>query len=59
MRQRVKPYIFSAVVILSFLFPRDSLLHTLEQVTLVTYVMRGIMKDYDEFSSTMDGGKRR
>lgn len=57
--QRYKPYIFIAAIGFSFLFPRDSLLHNLEQVTLVTYVMRGVMRDYEEFSESVGRGRRR
>jgi hypothetical protein len=58
--RRWKPYIFIAAVSLSCLLPNpESLVHVLERVGLVTLVMRGLMGHYEDFSETMNGGKRR
>jgi len=54
------PLLFIAAILFSCLFPKpESLLNALEHATLVTYVLRGLKKDYEDFASTMDANIHR
>jgi hypothetical protein len=58
--RRYTPWFFIAAVGLSYLLPNpESLVHVLERVGLITLVMRGLMGHYEDFSDTVNGGKRR
>jgi hypothetical protein len=58
--RRLKPLLFIAAVSFCCVFPRpDCLVHLLERATLVTYVMRGLRKDYDDFVKTMGAKTHR
>jgi hypothetical protein len=58
--RRYKLYIFIAAVGLSCLLPNpESLVHVLERVGIITLVMRGLMGHYEDFSETVNSGRRR
>jgi hypothetical protein len=52
--RRLNPLLFIAAVSFCCIFPKpESLLNLCERATLVTYVLRSLKKDYDDFSKTM------
>jgi len=58
--RRFTPWLFAAAISLACLLPNpESLVHVLERVGLVTLVIRGLMGHYQDFSDTLNGGKRR
>jgi hypothetical protein len=58
--RRFTPWLFFAAVGFSYLLPNpESLVHVLERVGLITLVIRGLMGHYEDFSDTLNRGKRR
>jgi len=58
--RRINPLLFIAALSFSCFVPKpESLLNVLERATLVTYVLRGLKKDYDEFAKTMGAETHR